>query len=100
VHAPSFCHISSVPQTCDCVPQLPQLTLRTSPAAHEQSVGASQAPHCPITQLSMPGAHALIQARCAVVPTMESLSLQSLPTAMPSPSVSSSGETHRPCWQI
>src|SRR5688572_12584119 len=97
VHAPSFCHSSSVPHTCACVPQLPQLTLLTSPAVQEQSVGASQAPHCPITQLSMPGAHALMHERCAVAPTIPSLSLQSLPTAMPSPSASASGDTQRPC---
>jgi hypothetical protein len=100
VQPPSFCHVPSGPQVCDCVPQFPQLTLRTSPDAQLQSVGASQACHAPITQRSTPVAHSPEQLRCAVAPTSGSVSSQSLPTTMPSPSPSSSGETHIPSMQI
>jgi hypothetical protein len=83
-------------QVCGRIPQLPHGRLRSSPGWQAHSVGASQAVHSPIAQCSKPEAQALEQSRTAVVVTIGSSSLQSLPAAIPSSSLSASGMTHLP----
>jgi hypothetical protein len=96
VHSALYCQLPSASHSCVRVPQIPQETLRVSPDEQEQSVGASQAFHEPITQRSMPEAHALAQSRSAVRPTSGSPSSQSLPATTPSMSESSRGSIHLP----
>lgn len=46
---PMSCHWPFGSQCCACMPHCPHFTWRSSPAVHEQSLGASHSPHAPIT---------------------------------------------------